>query len=146
MQQTAPLQDVLQPSRLKTLPRRSGNCSSLQALLDLIAVLQGQGLGNGNRLQQVDKADDDGVAKLLANIGDAAIRVPPADCLARQALGDGAHHPDGGGAHLVPVGAGALNLEDVDDGNAQHCNSDGAYGTEEAKAPAQHKWKLVSWK
>ena len=94
-------------TQLVTWLNKAGLCSFVAdqalALLDLIAVLESQGLGNGDGLQQVDEADDDGVAKLLANLRDAAIRVPPADGLAWQALGDGAHHSNGGGAHLIPV-------------------------------------------
>lgn len=39
-------------------------------------------------------------------------------------------------SHLVLVCGGALQLEDVDNGNAKHSDGDGPYGAEETQVPA----------
>lgn len=73
--------------------------------LDLVSVLQRKGLGNGDALQHIDQADDDSIAKLLADLRDWG---PPAYCAPWQPLGNVSNHPNGLGANLVLVRRGAL--------------------------------------
>lgn len=121
-------------------PERQQQADDLQcSLQDFISILQCQGFGNGDALQHINEADDDSIAQLLAHLRYGR---PPANSAPWQALGNVAHHANGGGADLVLVRRWALQLEDVDDGNPQHCDSDGSQGAKVSQPPAWNNFTL----